>query len=147
MSSFDMPQETASLDDMRTLMECATSVDFRKLKTQLVDVAMFCGNTELVRHGVRFWRQSLQSKPTIRKIYPLGVVTECDNQLGILVHEFGLSAACIVEMHEPLTSAEYANFPFVSAMPRLRITQDVMQKMLDKVADMAAPSVRLAQFA
>ena len=54
MSSFDTPPETASHDDMCALMERATSVDFRSLKTQFVDVAMFCGDKVLVRHSVCF---------------------------------------------------------------------------------------------
>lgn len=144
-TTFDTPR-IASLDDMCTLMRCAESIDFRKLKTQLVDVAMFCGDKELVRHGARFWRRSLQNKPTIRKIYPLGVVTECDNELGVLVHEFGLRAACIVEMHEPLTSAEYANFPFVSEVPRVQITQGIMKEIFDKMT-LVTPSVSVAQLA
>lgn len=148
MSSFDTPPETASHDDMCALMERATSVDFRSLKTQFVDVAMFCGDKVLVRHSVCFWRQSLQSKPTIRKVYPLGVTTECNNELGILVHEFGLRAACVVEIHEPLTSAEYANFPFVSEITGDRIAKSTIEEMLAKMAGTTTtPSVRVTQLA
>lgn len=112
-TSFAMPQETASSDTMQELMSLAQAVDFRTHKRELVEVAMLCGETEPVRRSFIFWRYETQAKPTIRLVFDLGITNASDNSICILVHEFGLQAACLVEMCGNLTQRDYQKYPLV----------------------------------